>query len=673
MATAPARRPTRHVLAGDGHGEARAERHPGVTISNGGTGYANGIIPYFVGGGGAGATATANVTAGVISAVTVTNAGAGYTTAPTVGLEGPVNHIVVTNGGTGCTSVPVVHIAAPANVGQPGPLTTATAVATVQNGTVTAITLTNAGAGYTTNPAVTFTGNTCGVNLNATAVAAAGGGSGAVITTSLAPSSVTGITVTNAGGGYLAAPTVTISGGGGTGATATAYLDNSALLADQQTDPETLNVVACSTTETSSKTATQKFDFQLAKPDVTLVSTPVSPTGNLDTMGTVGVGQSLTISTSSDFVGQQIYVNYGATATNCSGANGGAALHLNGLNGVTGAGVCYNPDAPAVGAPGLPACNSFTFVVGQGNGAVPSAANPLPKGLIPAVGTPLVLNAIACPENGNPTQLDSTVTTSSLTLTAAQPTFASLNQTATPGPVSLTYENNEGITITSPTATIRAAQHLLPLQRYDADLHLGSLRRSFPAPEHPAGRERHVAGHHDARAARCCRLRQRDRRHRPRELDHVFGELHAERHPGRPRADEQPGHLPGPHRGRPRLRRDQHGRRARLQRQLGVQPEHHQPGRPDGRGHGQRRGTDAGSCVRRHGLLRDGRHRPRDELLPGCDGPGGRELLRHERHGPHLRCDGGEHRRRRSGGLPEEHDLPCPLGADAGWSVQGRS
>lgn len=80
---------------------------------------------------------------GAISAITVTGAGSGYSTAPTVTISAPQE----TTG------------------------TTATATATISGGAVNAITLTNAGSGYTAAPTITISG---GGGSNATATGAVG-------------------------------------------------------------------------------------------------------------------------------------------------------------------------------------------------------------------------------------------------------------------------------------------------------------------------------------------------------------------------------------------------------------------------------------------------------------------------------------------------------------------
>ena len=59
-----------------------------ISITTGGTGYTSEPTVTLTGGGGTGATAIAGITAGAVSSVTITNPGSGYTTAPTVGFTG---------------------------------------------------------------------------------------------------------------------------------------------------------------------------------------------------------------------------------------------------------------------------------------------------------------------------------------------------------------------------------------------------------------------------------------------------------------------------------------------------------------------------------------------------------------------------------------------------------
>lgn len=87
-------------------------------------------------GGAAGTTATgtATETSGAVTAVTVTNGGAGYLAAPTVSFSG--------GGGTG-----------------------AAATATISGGVVTGVTVTSGGTGYTSNPSVTFSAPTADTHV----------------------------------------------------------------------------------------------------------------------------------------------------------------------------------------------------------------------------------------------------------------------------------------------------------------------------------------------------------------------------------------------------------------------------------------------------------------------------------------------------------------------------
>lgn len=84
--------------------------------------------------------------------------------------------------------------------------------------------LTSGGTGYTSTPAITFTGS--------------GGGTGATAKVTRRRGILVGLTLTNGGSGYAGTITVAITGGGGSGATATASIQaTTALLVSEQLAP----------------------------------------------------------------------------------------------------------------------------------------------------------------------------------------------------------------------------------------------------------------------------------------------------------------------------------------------------------------------------------------------------------------------------------------------------
>lgn len=149
-----------------------------------------------------------------VGTFTVTDVGSGYTSAPTITLEGgagsgatatatvkdgSVSSITLTNGGSGYTSAPTVKITGGGGVG-------ASAIAHIDKG-VSSITVNNVGRGYTSDPTITIDG---------------GGGYGATAEAVIENEKIKEIRVTNTGRGYTGNPYVTITGGGGSAATATA-------------------------------------------------------------------------------------------------------------------------------------------------------------------------------------------------------------------------------------------------------------------------------------------------------------------------------------------------------------------------------------------------------------------------------------------------------------------
>jgi hypothetical protein len=189
-----------------------------ATVSNAGSGYTSAPTVAFSApqvDGGVQATGTAVISGAPVTSITLSAAGSGYTSAPTVTISAQVGDTgtgatataqlsgtgvtgtTVTAGGSGYTTATVAF-----SVPQVAGGTTATGTATITAGAITAITVTNAGTGYTSAPTVTITGD----------------GTGATATAAIGTSTITGIVISNAGSGYKVAPAVTLSGGGGTGA-----------------------------------------------------------------------------------------------------------------------------------------------------------------------------------------------------------------------------------------------------------------------------------------------------------------------------------------------------------------------------------------------------------------------------------------------------------------------
>jgi hypothetical protein len=164
-----------------------------------------------------------------------------------------IGKITITNAGSGYTSAPSVTFAAPSGA------VTATATATIIGqhqfaGGIGAITLTNAGSGYSAVPNAVITGDGAGATLRVRLTGSGTIGSVFVIdesytnrvghdyttasvtidpptqttATGTAYLTVAGtlshIHVTDRGAGYTAAPNITITGGGGSGAAATCVL-----------------------------------------------------------------------------------------------------------------------------------------------------------------------------------------------------------------------------------------------------------------------------------------------------------------------------------------------------------------------------------------------------------------------------------------------------------------
>jgi len=165
----------------------------------------------------------ANQTSCPVAAL-LTNAGSGYTSAPTItpsagsstwtAIMGYVISTTVTvpTGGSNYVYPPLVIIAAP-----PSPGIAAAATSTISGGAVTAITVTDQGAGYLTAPFITLLNDPRDTT-----------GSGATATATLTGNqTVTGVICTNHGLPITSGtvPTLTFSGGGGSSAAATVIMD----------------------------------------------------------------------------------------------------------------------------------------------------------------------------------------------------------------------------------------------------------------------------------------------------------------------------------------------------------------------------------------------------------------------------------------------------------------
>ena len=155
-----------------------------VRVTNGGSGYTAPTVAFSAPpAGGVQATGTAVLGKGVSPVFAITNAGSGYTIAPTVtitraaadkagngaaatavlGAGGKVAGIMLTSSGSGYTLPPVVTLSAPTGNG-----VQATATCALTN-VVTGITVTNPGSGYTASPTVAIADTAPGVGTGATA------------------------------------------------------------------------------------------------------------------------------------------------------------------------------------------------------------------------------------------------------------------------------------------------------------------------------------------------------------------------------------------------------------------------------------------------------------------------------------------------------------------------
>jgi hypothetical protein len=204
-----------------------------VTVSNGGTNYAAGKTQVTISGGsGTGTLASASISGGVISAITMINPGIGYNGPPNVIIT---SSLVSTSGLVGGTGYVLENTQITlSGGGGSGVIITPT----IGSGIITALSITNNGTGYFNTPTITITS---GITGTSTIVAGSGytngtfplgisggGGSGCIGTFTISSGGLTSISITNAGTGYTSAPTLSFPNAGGTGASATATLGTGA-------------------------------------------------------------------------------------------------------------------------------------------------------------------------------------------------------------------------------------------------------------------------------------------------------------------------------------------------------------------------------------------------------------------------------------------------------------
>lgn len=144
-----------------------------------GSGYTDGTYALgFTGGGGTGAAGTYTVLGGVVTTLTLSSGGSGYTGSPAISFP--------SGGGTG-----------------------AAAIASLSPGAVASVTVVNGGTNFTTTPTLTFEG---------------GGGINAAATANLTAGVITSVTVTNGGSGYTSDPAIVVQSATNNAASATATL-----------------------------------------------------------------------------------------------------------------------------------------------------------------------------------------------------------------------------------------------------------------------------------------------------------------------------------------------------------------------------------------------------------------------------------------------------------------
>jgi hypothetical protein len=151
-----------------------------------------------------------------VGGITTTNGGVNYTVAPTVGFSGPTAINLVVTGGSGYTGATPPTITVTGGTLISGAvLTSSNFTITVNRGKVVSVYLSGGTATYSVPPTLAFTGGTGGSGATLAFPAGCWPAATAVIGTN---GQITNFTVTNAGYGYVVAPTVGIGTTSGTAA-----------------------------------------------------------------------------------------------------------------------------------------------------------------------------------------------------------------------------------------------------------------------------------------------------------------------------------------------------------------------------------------------------------------------------------------------------------------------
>jgi FtsP/CotA-like multicopper oxidase with cupredoxin domain len=211
-----------------------------INVTNPGTGYTT-ATTVSIGGSGTGATAAAVIAnGGAVTAITVgtgangshyttpvvTLSGGSPTTAATATAYGGVDAVTLTNAGTGYTA-PTIDFDMP---NDPNGTQARGHVTWDANGAITAVVVDTAGTGYSSAPGAVIHDGTVANPIN--------GGAGASATATI---NVLSVGVDTVGAGYTSAPSVAIADatGSGSGATATAAIDTGLISAINVTAPGT--------------------------------------------------------------------------------------------------------------------------------------------------------------------------------------------------------------------------------------------------------------------------------------------------------------------------------------------------------------------------------------------------------------------------------------------------